>query len=243
MASPDLGSRSRLFGTVTRRERWGLSWRGVTLLAAFVAGVSATWFFGVYPFLAVTDRLETKLLVVEGWIDLYAIRAAAAEFRSGHYEKAFSTGGPVHGMGGYTNDYNTAASVGVSLLRDAGLPESSLQMVPSRVSARDRTYSSAVALRVWCSEHGVPLRAVNVVTEDVHARRTRLLFQKALGPDVRVGVIAVPNPDYDAGHWWKYSEGVRAVLGECIAYIYARCFFFPEPSEKTEKSVAGATHG
>ena len=71
------------------------------------------------------------------------------------------------------------------------------------------------------------LHAVNIVTEDVHARRTRLLFQKALGNGVTVGIIAVPNPDYDAKRWWRYSEGVREVVGEVIAYLYARFFFVP----------------
>lgn len=238
MASSDSVPRRRLFGLFTRRERWGLSTRGAGVLLALVTAIVATFFFGVYPFFAVTERVETKVMIVEGWIDTYAIRAAANEVKAEHYEKVFTTGGPVHGMGGYTNDYNTAASVGASLLRGMGVTEPLLQMVPSRVSARDRTFSSAQALRSWCAEHNVALHAVNVVTEDVHARRTRLLFQKALGDEVRVGVIAVPNPDYDARHWWKYSEGVRAVLGECIAYVYARFFFFPEPVSKSVTAAA-----
>ena len=72
----------------------------------------------------------------------------------------------------------------------------------------------------------MPVRSINVVTEDVHARRTRLLFQKALGNDVAVGIISVPNPDYDARHWWRYSEGVKDVFAESVAYIYARLLFF-----------------
>ena len=52
-------------------------------------------------------------------------------------------------------------------------------------------------------------------------------LQKAFGPSVKIGVISVPDPDYDPKHWWRYSEGVREVLGESIAYIYARIFFHP----------------
>jgi uncharacterized SAM-binding protein YcdF (DUF218 family) len=103
-------------------------------------------------------------------------------------------------------------------------------MVPSRVMDHDRTYGSAIALRNWFREHNMPVRSINVVTEDVHARRTRLLFQKALGHDVVVGVIAVPNPDYDAKRWWRYSEGVKDVFAESAAYIYARLFFDPPDS-------------
>jgi uncharacterized SAM-binding protein YcdF (DUF218 family) len=69
--------------------------------------------------------------------------------------------------------------------------------------------------------------AINVVTEGLHARRTQLLFQKAFGRELRVGVIGVPSPDYDPKQWWKYSEAVREVIGEGIAYIYAVLFFHP----------------
>ncbi len=40
----------------------------------------------------------------------------------------------------------------------------------------------------------------------------------------RVGVIGVRNPDFDANRWWQYSDGVREVLGETIAYGYAKFF-------------------
>ena len=196
------------------------------MLAAMAVAATVVFFF-IYPFFAITQRVESRLLVVEGWVDAHAIKVAAEEFRGGGIDRVFSTGGPVEGIGGYINDYSTAASVGAGRLRQAGVPADKVQMVPSRVSARDRTYSSAVALRKWCGENKVPLTAVNVLTEDVHARRTRLLFQMALGPDVKVGIIAVPNVDYDAARWWRYSEGVRAVIGETIAYVYVRFLFFP----------------
>jgi hypothetical protein len=82
-------------------------------------------------------------------------------------------------------------------------------------------------LKDWFREHNPSVQSINVMTEDVHARRTRLLFQEAFGKDVTVGIIAVPNPDYDSAHWWRYSEGVRDVLGETIAYVYAKFFFYP----------------
>ena len=93
---------------------------------------------------------------------------------------------------------------------------------------RDRTYGSALALKAWFYEHGLKVQRINVVTESAHARRTRLMFEAALGPDVTVGIIAVRNPDYDPDHWWHYSEGVREVLGESLAYLYARLLFRPE---------------
>lgn len=180
-----------------------------------------------YPFLAVSEPTTAKYLVVEGWVHDYAMRAGIDEFNKGGYVKIFATGGPVTGMGGYTNDWNTAASVGAGRLKALGATPAAVQMVPSRESDSDRTYFSAIALADWCRNNGIDMGGVNVVTEDVHARRTRLLFQKALGEGVRVGIIAARNPDYSPDRWWRYSEGVRNVLGEMIAYVYAKLFFCP----------------
>jgi uncharacterized SAM-binding protein YcdF (DUF218 family) len=214
-------------GIITRRERWGLSWRGWLVL--FLAGLLIAIFLllNIQPFLAKTQRVNANILVVEGWIHEYAIRSAEMEFQTNHYQKIYTTGGPIVGSDGFTNDFNTSASVGAELLIKVGVPGEFIQMVPSHVAGRDRTYSSAVALRDWFREHGITVRSINVLTEDAHARRTQLLFQKAFGSDVAIGIISVPDPDYDAKRWWRYSEGVREVLGESIAYLYARIFFHP----------------
>src|SRR5438552_7309214 len=232
-------SAQKFWGIVTRKERWGFSWRGwLIVLAVVILTFSLCW-LRIYPFLAVTHRVETNVLVVEGWIHEYAIRAAVEEFRSGSYQRVFTTGGPVEGSGGYINDYNTSASVGADLLKKYGLGNGSLQMVPTRVMNRDRTYGSAIALRNWFREHNVRVRGINVLTENVHARRSRLLFEEALGRDVKVGIIAVPNPDYNPSRWWCYSQGVKDVFSEGIAYLYAKFLFYPQQPDGHD--TAGGT--
>jgi uncharacterized SAM-binding protein YcdF (DUF218 family) len=217
----------RFGGLLSRKERWGLSLRGWFLF--FASGLIAVgWFvFGSYPFLAITEKTDANLLVVEGWVHDYAIRMAVDEFRTAKYERVFTTGGPVIGMGGYTNQWNTSASVGADRLKAAGVPAEYVQMVPARAIETDRTYTSALALRAWCKEHDVEVRSMNIITDDVHARRTQLLFAKAFGKGVRVGIIAARNPDYPPELWWRYSEGARDVIGESIAWLYARFVFAP----------------
>ena len=229
----------KLGGIIRLKERWGLSWYGRLFVTSLLLLAIYAVVVNVHPFLAVTHRVDTKILVVEGWMDEYTIRASADEFKTGGYEHIITTGGPVPGSGGYTNDYSTFASVGARRLKAAGVADELVQMVPSHVIGRDRTYSSAIALRKWLPDHNMMLRSFDVVTEDAHARRTRLLFQKAFGNGVGVGIISIPNPDYDAKHWWRYSEGVREVIGEGIAYTYARVFFYqsePSPEERPAKS-------
>lgn len=220
------------WGLFNRRERWGLSLGGWTVAIALVAVATATVGITIYPFLAPTERVAAKVLVVEGWVPPYAIRAAASEFARGHYDWVVATGGPVEGLGGYTDVAGTAASLGATRLRQAGVPPECVALAPSRVSDRDRTYHGAVALGRWLARHQPQVTRINVLTADVHARRTRLLYQRALGARFTVGVIAVPSPDYNPRRWWRYSEGVRSVLGESIAYVYARVFFHPRPESE-----------
>ncbi len=237
-------TKRRLGGLLVCKYRWGLSLPAKLLLLLVIVGFGATVVFEIYPFLAVTQRVDADALVVEGWVHPYGIRAGVEEFRKGNYQKIYTTGGPVVGKGGYVNDWNTSASVGAEELKREGIAPDLVQMVPSRVIGRDRTYSSAVALREWWSEHGMRPHGINIVTEDTHARRSRLLFQKALGADVKVGVIAVSSPDFDARHWWQYSEAVEEVIGETLAYAYATLLFHPTEAEgrwnhKSAKPTAG----
>jgi hypothetical protein len=233
-------SRERFWGFVKRKERWGLSWKGWFVAGSMSALAVYLVFLNVHPFLALTHRVNTNVLVVEGWIPRYALRGGAEEFQRGGYQRIFTTGGPVVGNGRYTNDYNTSASVGAEILKKFGVPDDLVRMVPSHEIGRDRTYSSAVTLRDWFREHNTPVHSINVLTEGAHARRTRLLYQKAFGKNVTVGVIAVSSPDYDLTQWWRYSDGAREVLGESIAYIYARFFFHPSVSSIDKEAAQAA---
>ena len=69
-------SSQKFWGILTRKERWGFSWRGWLLRIS--AGLMTAYFalLSVYPFLAITHRVNQMSLVVGGWIAPYAIRAS-----------------------------------------------------------------------------------------------------------------------------------------------------------------------
>ena len=219
-------SRSTLLGLFTRKERWSLSGRGWLAAALLFLSFGALAFFQIHPFLAITKPVPSQFLVVEGWMPEYALHACVTEFESHSYEKLFTTGGPTLGRGP-TNVFNTMAHAGTCRLQALGLPSKDIQTVPALSSDRDRTYSSALALRDWLRVNHSSVHAVNVMTLDVHARRTRLLYQKALGNRVKVGIISIPSQDYPANDWFHYSEGVKEVISEAGAYVYARFLFHP----------------
>jgi uncharacterized SAM-binding protein YcdF (DUF218 family) len=118
-------------------------------------------------------------------------------------------------------------------LRKLGAKQNVVTPVPAPLVRTDRTFASALAVKDWLSQRRIPITALDVLTVGAHARRTRLLFQKALGDNILVGVIAAPNSRYDANEWWTSSAGVRTLIGEALAYLYARFLFYPQEQEPT----------
>jgi len=102
-----------------------------------------------------------------------------------------------------------------------GFPEEKLQAVSAPAVIKDRTYASAVALREWLEDSDLKVGSINLYTFGVHARRSWLIFKQVLAP-IKVGVIAAKSLDYAPNKWWISSAGVREVIAEAIAYIYAR---------------------
>ena len=209
---------SKLF---RRRECRLLTWRGWLLLALLAMGLLWGAIKTVYPFLAVVAPLPGGALVVEGWVNDDTLRAAVAEIRSHHYRRCFVTGGPIE-KGAMLSEYRTLAEASAAMLLRLGLSTNEVVAVPAQKVIRDRTYTSAVALRDWLDSHGEAETNLTVMTAGPHARRTRLLFMQVLEPRRCVGVMAMPPRDYDPSHWWRSSDGFRSVTDEVIAYVYAR---------------------
>jgi uncharacterized SAM-binding protein YcdF (DUF218 family) len=91
---------------------------------------------------------------------------------------------------------------------------------------KDRTYHKALAVKKGLNKAGFAQASIDVVSSGVHARRTWFLFEKVF-PSVDVGIIAIRPDNYDTSRWWLFSEGVRSVIAESVAYLYARFIFSP----------------
>jgi len=218
--------RTALGGLLQRQECWRLSWRGWVAFSLVIFALLLTVILGVHPFLAITDRVDKEHLVVEGWIAPYAVEEALQELKAHSYARIFTTGGPVAGSKDVAGaEHYTYAQLAGSRLRKMGLARELIEMVPAPETDRDRTFTSAMALRRRFEEEGISVKAINVVTLGVHGRRTRLLYEKAFGKDVNIGVISARNREYQAGRWWKYSAGVKEVCSEGMAYLFVRFSF------------------
>ena len=215
-----------VWGLLGRRQCLVPTLRGWLLLTLSLAALALLAARTLYPFLAVTDPVPGGVLVVEGWVPDHMLKAAIAEYKRDHYAGLFVTGIPLT-QGAPLSEYTNYAYLGAATLLKLGMSTNDVQAVPTGVIRRDRTYAMALSLKSWWREHNMAPTKVNLVTGGPHARRSRLLFEKALGQGVSVGVIAIPANDFDERHWWNSSQGVRIVTGEALAYVYARLLFYP----------------
>ena len=213
-------------GLLRRRQCLVPTLRGWLLLAFSFAALVFLAAREMHPFLAVTDPVPGGVLVVEGWVPDYILEAAIAEFKRTHYAGVFVTGIPLE-RGAPLSEYKNYAYLGAATLVKLGLSTNEVQAVPTGLTRRDRTYAMALSLKHWWREHQMAPTKVNLITSGPHARRSRLLFEEALGKGVTVGVMAIAANEYDERHWWRSSQGVRSIIDEMLAYAYARVLFYP----------------
>jgi uncharacterized SAM-binding protein YcdF (DUF218 family) len=200
---------------------WGWFFLALSFTALAVIGM-----LGIGPFLALTDSVPGGVLVVEGWEPDYMLERAIAEFKQGHYSRLFVTGLPLQ-QGAALSEYKNFAYIGAATLVKLGMSTNDVQAVPTGAIRRDRTYATALSLKHWLRDHDLAPTKVNLMTGGPHARRSRLMFEKALGKGVTVGVIAIPANEGDERGWWHSSQGVRTTIDEALAYTYARLLFYP----------------
>ena len=193
------------------------------VVAGALAAISA---LRLHDFLALNAPIGARVLVVEGWIGPEELEQAAAVFRSGHYELLITTGGPTPWWSD-SHDYLSHAEVAAQYLKRHGVPADRVVAVPTMRLDHERTYQSAVSVREWAERSGRKFEALDVFSEGTHARRSRLLYRKAFGDHVRIGVLAARVSDYDAARWWRTSVGAREVLDQAIGFVWAKLFFRP----------------
>jgi DUF218 domain len=207
---------------IKRQETWMLTIQGWLIAIACIIGIIFLTITHIHPFLAISTPIKAAdALVVEGWLPDYALQQALTEFRSGSYRQIITTGGTID-QGSYLIGYKNFAELSAATLKTLGLEAEKIVVVPAPRVIKDRSYASAAQFRHWLSNSSYRVKSINLFSLGAHTRRSWVLYKNILTPQIQVGAIAGQNRDYDPNKWWVSSEGVRTVIGEAIAYIYAR---------------------
>jgi len=213
------------FSIFQRKNIWVPTWKGWVLFIFLLLILLTLLKVTVYSYLATNEPYKNGVLVIEGSLPDYAFDSAMIVFNNLKCEKILITGGPVP-MGTYSG-FQTYVDVGVVKLNQLGFDPEKIVALPSKKILRDRTYSNALIVNKWLKTASIQNHTINILTIGPHARRSKLLYTKAIGAEYQFGIISLDDLSYDQNKWWKSSIGFRTVVGEALAYLYVKCFFIP----------------
>jgi len=214
------------FRLTTIREHRVLTpvgWAALSIAFGFVLVLIILF---VHPFLAPTKPVGGDILVVEGWLPDYALEKVKERFQQGSYQLLVTTGEKI-GVGYHLSEYKTWAELAASTLKNLDFPEDKIMTASAHKNfKKNRTYHSILAVQRRLNKEGFNEASIDIVSLGAHARRSWVLSEKIFS-SVNVGVIAISPNEYDVSRWWLSSGGVRNVISESIAYLYARFIFSP----------------
>ncbi len=183
----------------------------------------------ICAYLSVNDPIAAKTLVVEGWVDDHALKDAVDFYQKNNYRHLIITGIPITQRKDFVKFKNTAEAAS-AMIKSFGFTDSIYKAVIPTTIFIDRTYNTAVSTRILFEQHPHWLHSFNIFSVGVHARRTRLMFDRAFGKKYRIGIISDVDHTFDPDHWWRSSKGFRNVSNEFVAFSYVWAFFHPDYS-------------
>ena len=174
----------------------------------------------IHSFLVVNRPVASDILIVEGWIFDYMLDAAAEEIKKGNYKRIITIGDkktfPEHSK--HSNFTSMAEQCKAQLIK-RGISPSAISVVTAPAAKYQTTFKTAVAVSSWLQKKQI--KAVNVFTGGPHGRKSLLLFQNALGENIKVGVISCKIKHYDPVYWWTSWRGTQVTLRYLFGYFYA----------------------
>ncbi len=196
------------------------------------------WMGTICRFLSLNEPIPAKTMVIEGWVEDYALKHALALYKKDHYQHLIVTGLPLVHFEDYVQFPSTAAAA-AAVLHKLGFKDSIYEAVIPKTVFIDRTYNTGVATRMILDQHPGWGKRFNIYSVGVHARRTHLMFERAFGPEYHIGIIADTDRSFDADHWWHTSIGFRNVSNEFVAWMYVSVFFHPRYADFKKKLEVG----
>lgn len=103
-----------------------------------------------------------------------------------------------------------------------GIPEEQIMIAPGGGNGMHRTRQNANGLKRAIDREGLTGRAMNLFTTGIHARRSRMLYEQALGQEM--GVVVAKDPRVSPFWWWLSPKNWWRVLKElagCLYYQFA----------------------
>jgi hypothetical protein len=214
---------------IERKECWRVTWIGWIGILAFWGVVMLMFLFTIRPFLMPTKTIDADILIADKDIAFYHdLKKISDEFRSKNYSMIICTGGLLE-IGSNLFEYKTWAELNASKLKKLGINEKVIVPIIPKAVERDKTFASALAVKNWLVQNKIQPKGINLISIGPYSKNSWMLYRKALGENIPVGIIAYEyGGELDHKRWWKTSSGVRTVLDAIIEYLYTKLVYDPK---------------
>ena len=202
-------------GSTQRRIRWPLA---LSVLVAVLA-IALIIFFGVGRWLFVEDNLEKAqaIVVLSGRMPLRAIEAARL-YNRGYAPEVWLTrpSEPAASLQTLHIAYLSEDFFNSRVLMHEGVPATAIRVLePPIANTVDELRAVAAEL---VRDDG---SALIIVTNKVHTRRVRTLWQKIPHRRRRAIVRAPENDPFEPGRWWHTTGDALDVVREVLGLLNA----------------------
>ncbi len=210
-----------------KRNCWRPTFWGWLFIFVVIGLLFRVWMGTVCEYLTVNKPVPAKIMVIEGWVEDYALKEAMEYYKRNNYKHLIITGLPLKHWEDFVIFPNTARAA-AAVLKTYGFKDSIYEAVIPPSVYIDRTYNTAVATRMLLSKHSDWGKSFNIFSVGVHSRRTLLMFKRAFGDTYKIGIIAATDRTFNPKRWWTTSKGFRNVSNEFVAYLFVWAFFHPD---------------
>jgi hypothetical protein len=117
------------------------------------------------------------------------------------------------------NNFNSVAELARNRLLALGIDSAKVTAVPGAMVNINRTLTSALAFRDWLNKSDINIKGLNIISLGAHTRRTWMIYNKILKERYPIGIISVPDYNYNRSNINKLFKTIRETLGIIYYWI------------------------
>ena len=111
------------------------------------------------------------------------------------------------------NNYDSNAGLAKSRLISMGIDSSQIIATAGERVIINRTLTSALAFRDWIKTTNINVKGINIISLGAHTRRTWMIYNKILDKKYQIGIISIPDYNYNHSRLYKLIKTFREILG------------------------------
>jgi hypothetical protein len=113
----------------------------------------------------------------------------------------------------FFNNYNSNAEFARKRMMSMGIDSSKIIATAGERVIINRTLTSALAFRNWLKTTNINVKGINIISLGTHTRRTWMIYNKILHRKYKIGIISLPDYNFNHSRVYKLIKTIREILG------------------------------